>query len=45
MRYYIDINVVKYKHDFTPMTSGGKLIVHSITFKNNFKGYETIKDS
>lgn len=45
MCYYIDINVVKLKHDFTPMTSDGEVIVQSITFKNNFKGYETIKDS
>lgn len=45
MRYCIDINVVKFKHEFTPMTSDGEVIVQSITFKSNFKGYEAIKDS
>lgn len=39
------IKVVKFKHNFTPTTSDGEAIVWSITFKNVFKGYETIKDS
>lgn len=39
------INVARFKHDFTPMTSGREVIVLLITFKNDFKGYETIKDS
>ena len=39
------IKVVKFKHAFTPMASDGEIIVQSITFKNDFKGFETIKDS
>ena len=39
------IKVAKSKDDFTPMTSDGEAIVQLITFKNVFKGYETIKDS
>ena len=45
MCYCICIDVIKFKHDFVPMTSDGEVIVQSITFKNDFKGYETIKDS
>lgn len=39
------IKVVKFKHDFAPMTSDGETIAQLITFKNDFKGFETIKDS
>ena len=45
MYYYVSVNIDKFKHNFTPMTSDGEAIVQSITFKNVFKGYETIKDS
>lgn len=39
------IKVAKIKHDFIPMTSDGEVVVQSITFKNDFKSFETIKDS
>ena len=45
MCYYVGIDVAKFKHDFTVVTSDGEVIVESTTFKNDLKGFETIKDS
>ena len=45
MCYYVGIDVAKFKHDFTVVTSNGEVIVPSTTFKNQFEGFETIKDS
>ena len=45
MCYYVGIDVAKFKHDFTIVTSDGEVILQSTTFKNDFKGFETIKDS
>ena len=45
MCYYVGIDVAKFKHDFTVVTSNGEVIVPSTTFKNQFESFETIKDS
>lgn len=45
MCYYVGIDVAKFKHDFTVVTSDGEVIVESTTFKNDLKGFEAIKDS
>lgn len=45
MCYYVSIDVAKFKHDFTVMTSDEEIIVTSTTFKNQFVGFETIKNS
>ena len=45
MCYYVGIDVARFKHVFTVETSDGEVIVPSTTFKNQFEGFETIKDS
>ena len=45
MIYYVGIDVAKFKHDFTVVTSNGEVVIEPTTFKNNDEGFSIIKDS
>ena len=45
MIYYVGIDVAKFKHDFTVVTSNGEVVIEPTTFKNNDEGFTIIKDS
>ena len=45
MSYYVGIDIAKFKHVFTVMTSSGELVVSPSSFKNDLDGFKTIKDS